>query len=139
MTTVESLVLIEHTGTRGLNPPANVADTHPWCVEVDCSPPEFMSFAFVCLRGGSERVVVRADTRAHLDEFMAKNNFRNHPRLRKLTVTGPHGFQEETTREQVRAEREAARRQIQSQESVREVPTNTASAGGAGAASGMDL
>ena len=135
----ESLVLIEHTGATCQVPPANVADTHPWQLELECTPPEFMNVAFVMLYGGTERVVVRSDTREHLMDFIAENNFRNHPRLRTLTVTGLHGFLEETTREQVRAEREAARRQIQSQESAHAVSANAESANGDGVRAGTDL
>lgn len=129
----DALVLIEKTGAVVSPPAADVVWTHPWCMELDCTPPEFMSFAFVGLYGGFERVVVRADTRAHLDKFLAQNNFRDHPRFRKMTVTGPHGFREETTREQVRAEREAARRQIQPQEPAHAVSANAESAVGDGA------
>lgn len=116
MTTANELVLIEKTGTLCMSLPADVATTHPWCVEVICSPPEFMEVAFVLLYGLQERAVVRAVSQARLQEFVQRNDFKNHPRLLRMIVTGPNGFREETTREQVLAERDAARQQSRESE-----------------------
>ena len=53
-----------------------------------------MIVAFIGLYGGSEDIVVRSMTKEALDEFIKENDLRTHPRLRRLTITGPDGFEE---------------------------------------------
>lgn len=67
----------------------------PFKLQLSFSPPQFMIVAFVCLHGGSEEIVVRGMTKEALDEFITMNNFRRHPRLRNLTITGPDGIIEQ--------------------------------------------
>jgi hypothetical protein len=87
-----NLKLIRHN-SAGVNLPDD--PSFPYKLVVNCSPPEFMIVTFVSLHGGSEEVVVRSKTKESLDRFIKVNNFKTHPRLRRLTITGPDGLVEE--------------------------------------------
>jgi hypothetical protein len=50
--------------------------------------PEFMDVAAVFIYG-QEQIVVRGRTREALEEFVAANHLREHPRLLQLTITEP--------------------------------------------------
>ena len=63
----------------------------PYKLEMSLSPPEFMQVTFVLLYGGSEDVVIRATSRRAIERLITKNDYRTHPRLRRLTLTGPQG------------------------------------------------
>ena len=78
--------LIRHNGGNVNNPDD---PSLPWRLEASFRPPEFMSVAFVFLYGGEELIVVRGDTKEHLEEFVQVNDLRNHPRLKKLAITQP--------------------------------------------------
>jgi len=54
-----------------------------------------MQIACVALFGGSDALIVRAQKRAAIDQFVADNDLRRHPRLRWMTITGPDGLREE--------------------------------------------
>lgn len=92
---IKGLKLIYHNA-GGVNIPDD--SSFPFKLEVYCRPPEFMNVAFVMLYGGSEEITVRAMTKEALNEFVEKNRFRTHPRLRSLTITGPDGVIEEIKR-----------------------------------------
>lgn len=57
-----------------------------------------MQVTFVMLHGGSEEIIIRAMNRDALDEFINRNALRNHPRLRRMTITGPDNHREEVHR-----------------------------------------
>jgi len=92
---IAGLKLIRHNAI-GVNRPDD--PTHPFKMELNCRPPEFMDFTFVAIHGGSEEVVVRGMTKEAIDEFVELNHFRQHPRLRSLTITGPDGILEQISR-----------------------------------------
>ena len=78
--------------------------TLPWKLEMTFSPPEFMEVAFVLMHGGSEDLVVKAISREALDEFLRlEEQFKTHPRLLRMTFTGPDGESEVVTRESLRS------------------------------------
>ena len=91
---IEGLKAIRVTGA------VNVPDdpSYPYKLEVNLSPPELMQVAFVMLHGGSEELIVRALTREAIDKFIAVNDLRRHPRLRRGLITGPEGLREEFVR-----------------------------------------
>jgi hypothetical protein len=97
-TVIEGLKLVKRTGSRidSSDDPEDLA--YPYRLEVNLRPPELMQVAFVMLYGGSDDIVVRGKTRAAIDRFVELNNLRRHPRLRRLTITGPCGLREEVTR-----------------------------------------
>lgn len=72
--------------------------SYPYKLEVNLSPPELMQVAYVMLHGGSEKLVVRAMTREAIDQFVEQNALRRHPRLRRMTLSGPDGANEEILR-----------------------------------------
>ncbi|MFZ5365938.1 MAG: hypothetical protein ACOZBZ_01460 [Patescibacteria group bacterium] len=84
---IPGLKLIYQTGGT------NIADdpSMPYRLDANFRPPEFMEVAFVLMHGGSEEIVVRGMTREALEEFVEANDFKTHPRLRRLTITGPDG------------------------------------------------
>lgn len=95
---IEGLRLVYMTGTR-LDRSEDRDDTgYPYRVEVNLSAPMLNPIAFCMTYGGSEEVIVRAKTRKAIDEFIAKNEFRHHPRFRRMTITGPQGMREEIRR-----------------------------------------
>lgn len=61
----------------------------PFKLYVNCSVPEFMEVTFIMLYGGSDEIVVRAETREAINEFVTLNDLRRHPRLRYGHITGP--------------------------------------------------
>jgi len=61
----------------------------PYKLEALFRPPEFMQVTFVMLFGGTEELVVRGETLEAIQELVEKERYRTHPRLRKLTITGP--------------------------------------------------
>lgn len=86
-----NLKLIRHN-SAGVNLPDD--PSFPYKLEIICSPPEFMEVAFVGLHGGSEEVVVRSKTKESLNNFITLNNFKTHPRLLHMTITGPENLKE---------------------------------------------
>jgi len=88
---IPGLKLIRHNAS-GVNMPDD--PSFPFKLEGNFSPPELMNVAFVLMHGGSEEIVVRAMTKEAMDKFVETNNFRTHPRLRHLTITGPDGVVE---------------------------------------------
>ena len=68
----------------------------PFLLVAVMSPPEFMRVAFVMLHGGSEEIHIRGKSREHFDLVIAE--LKKHPRFRRMTITGPNNFKEETTR-----------------------------------------
>lgn len=72
--------------------------SYPYKLEVNFSPPELMQITFMMLHGGSEEMIVRAKTREAIDQFITLNTLRDHPRLRRMTITGPGGLREEIGR-----------------------------------------
>lgn len=77
--------LIKHTG--GVNDPDD--PSYPWLLEVELSPPELMIITYIAMYGGREEIVVRGKTRKALEKFVEEYELLTHPRLRKLTITGP--------------------------------------------------
>ena len=63
----------------------------PYKLEAAFRPPEFMQVTFVLMYGGIEEIVVRSETLEGLVELVRQNEWRTHPRLRRLVVTGPEG------------------------------------------------
>lgn len=94
---VEGLKLIR-LNRRRINDDALYAADYPYKLCVNLSPPELMQVTFIMLHGGSEEIVVRCKTREAVDDFIAANDFRNHPRLRWMTIEGPGGTREEIRR-----------------------------------------
>lgn len=90
---IADLQLVYLTGTRfgsGVEDPS-----YPYRLEVNLSPPELVSVAFVMLHGGSEEVIVRGKTREAIETFIARNHLRAHERLRRAVITGPDNLREE--------------------------------------------
>lgn len=95
---IEGLKLIR-LNSAGINEPDEPnASGYPYRLEVNLSPPELMLVAFVMLHGGSEIMVMRGKTRDAINQFIELNNLRHHPRLRRMTITGPDGLPEEIGR-----------------------------------------
>lgn len=82
--TIDGVKLIYHNA-GGVNEPDDTS--YPFRLEANFSPPEFMNVAFILMRGGSEKIVVRGKTREALEKFVDLNNLRKHPRLRSLDIT----------------------------------------------------
>lgn len=91
---IEGLKLVRLTGA--VNDPDD--PSYPYKLEVNLRPPELMQVAFIMLHGGSEEIVMRGKTREAIDQFIELNNLRHHPRLRRMTITGPNGLREEIGR-----------------------------------------
>lgn len=53
-----------------------------------------MAVAFAMLYGGSEEYVLRAPSRASLERVILSNEWREHPRLRRIVLTSPDGTEE---------------------------------------------
>lgn len=83
---IPGLKLIRHNAD-GVNIPDD--PTFPFKLEALFRPPEFMAMAFIAMHGNNEEIVVRSKTRVALDKFIELNDLRAHPRLRRLTITGP--------------------------------------------------
>lgn len=85
--------------TARIDEPDDPADaTYPYRLEVNLRPPELMEVAFIMMHGGSEVIVVRGKTRSVIDEFVDLNDLKAHPRLRRMSITGPGGLREEISR-----------------------------------------
>lgn len=69
--------------------------TFPFKLVANFRPPDFMIVAFIGLYGGSEEFVIRALTRAAIEECIRQNEWIGHPRLQRLTLTLPDGTEEE--------------------------------------------
>lgn len=89
---IPGLKLIKHNANR-IDLPDD--PSYPYKLELLCRPPESMAIAFIGLFGGREELVVRAMTKEALETFIVQNEYRTHPRLSRLTVTGPEGLIEE--------------------------------------------
>ena len=72
--------------------------SYPYKLDVNLRPPELMQVTFIMLHGGSEEMVVRGKTREAIEQFIEQNDLRQHPRLRRMIITGPGGLQEEISR-----------------------------------------
>lgn len=92
---IDGLKLIRLTGYK-INEPDD--PSYPYRLMVNLSPPQLMQVAFIMLYGGSEEMVMRGKTREAIDQFIEKNDFRRHPRLRWMTIEGPNGTKEEIRR-----------------------------------------
>lgn len=92
---IDGLKLIRHTTAR-INEPDD--PSYPFKLEVNLSPPELMQVTFVMLHGGSEELVVRSMSREAIDQLIQANDLRRHPRLRRMTITGPDNLQEVISR-----------------------------------------
>lgn len=85
--------------SAGINEPDEPnAQGFPYKLEVNLRPPELMQVAFVMLYGGSELMVMRGKTREAIERFITQNDLQRHPRLRRMTITGPNGLREEIGR-----------------------------------------
>ena len=82
---IEGLKLIYKTGGIDLSDDPS----YPWKLEAFFRPSEFMRVAHITLYGGDERIVVRGRTREALLQFVELNGLNIHPRLRRLSVSGP--------------------------------------------------
>ena len=95
---IEGLQLVYMTGGK-LDGSEDRDDTgYPYRLEINLSAPQLMVVTFVMLYGGTEKIVVRAKTREAIDAFIAKNDFRRHPRFLRMSITGPQGMREEIGR-----------------------------------------
>jgi hypothetical protein len=92
---IEGLKIIR-LNSHGIHAPDD--ESYPYKLVVNLSPPELMSVAFVMLYGGSEELILRGKTRMAIDQFIARNDLRRHPRLRWMTIEGPDGAKEELRR-----------------------------------------
>lgn len=63
----------------------------PYRLELIMRAPEFMIVAFVCLVGGTEDVVARANTVEELEAWMRFHGLDDHPRLSRYRILGPDG------------------------------------------------
>lgn len=95
---IDGIKLVYLTGTQvdEVDDPSD--PDYPYRLEVNLRPPELMEVTFILLHGGSEEIVVRGKTRAAIDQFIELNAFRRHPRLRRMTITGPGSLREEIGR-----------------------------------------
>lgn len=66
--------------------------SYPFRLYVNLAPPELMQVTFILLHGGSEEAVIRGETREALQAIV--DEAKTHPRFRRLSTTGPDGFQE---------------------------------------------
>lgn len=92
---IEGLKLIRFNTARISEPDD---PSYPYKLDVNLSPPELAQVTFVMLYGGSEELVVRSMNREAIDEFIEVNDLRRHPRLRRMTITGPDDFREVISR-----------------------------------------
>lgn len=85
---IPGLKVILHNASRVNNPDD---PSLPYKLEASFRPPEFMQMTFILLVGSQEQIVIRSETREAMMQFVEGNQFATHPRLIKLTVTGPEG------------------------------------------------
>lgn len=95
---IVGLTLIKHTGRSRINE-VDDARHGDFRLALNFSPPQMMEVTFSFLFGGTEEIVVRARTRAAIDEFVTLNNFKTHPRLRHGVITGPDNLNEKFEKE----------------------------------------
>jgi len=88
--TISGIKLIS-LNSSGVNEPED--PSYPYKLEVSFRPPEFMIIAFIGLFGGSEELVIQGKTREDLDKLIEQEGYLTHPRLRKMTITGPNNQQ----------------------------------------------
>lgn len=67
----------------------------PYKLEATFRHGEFMRVTSVMLHGGCERFILRGKTAEALLEVAKGNEWLDHPRLLRITVTGPEGVVEE--------------------------------------------
>lgn len=90
MTTPDKdIKLINHNAGQ-VNEPDD--PSFPFKLEVSFRPPEFMTVAFIGMHGGTEEIVARGMNKEVLQHAVRENGFRTHPRLIRLTLTGPDGI-----------------------------------------------
>ena len=89
---IEGLKLIRLNSAR-IDEPDD--PSYPYKLEVNLRPPDLLLVTFVMLCGGSEEMILRGKTRDAIDQFIELNYLRRHPRLRRMTITGPDGLREE--------------------------------------------
>jgi hypothetical protein len=87
--TIPGLKLIRHNSGRVNNPDD---PTLPFRLDASFRPPEFMQLAHIILYG-NEEICVRGINREALDQFVAVNNLKTHPRLLRLEITEPEKAQ----------------------------------------------
>jgi hypothetical protein len=86
--TIEGLKLIQlNSASARIYEPDD--PSYPYKLELNLHPPELMQVTFVMLYGGSEVMVVRGMTRDAIAQFIDLNDLLRHPRLRRMTITGP--------------------------------------------------
>lgn len=85
------LKLVSHNAARYHNAEADKDPAYPFRLEVVLRAPSFMEMAFVFTVGATEELVVRSKTMEGLEPFIVDQNFRKHPRLIRMVVTGPEG------------------------------------------------
>lgn len=91
MSKIDGLKVI-YANTYNINIPDD--PSHPFKLHVNFRPPEFMQVAFIMLHGGSEEFIIRAMTREAIDECITQNEWKGHPRLRRMVITHPDGQEE---------------------------------------------
>ncbi len=84
------LFVLNTSGVNRLETEADIKE-YPVRLEVECRlQGVFMDFAAICIYGPTERVVIRGKTLEALQEFNQRNgDFSRHPRLQRVTWTGP--------------------------------------------------
>jgi len=91
---IEGLVIV-YANTHRIDERASEDPvTYPWKLYANFRPPEFMQVTWVMLHGGSEEIVLRAKTRAAIEQEIRRNEWRGHTRLRRLVLTHPDGTEE---------------------------------------------
>lgn len=85
---MSDLKLIKHN-VGHINEPDD--PSYPYKLELNFRPPELMQVTFVMLYGGSEEMIVRGKTREAIEHFIAVDDLRHHPRLRRGTITNADG------------------------------------------------
>jgi hypothetical protein len=93
-TVIPGLLLIEHNARNYCVPDD---PSYPYLLDMRLAPPGFMAMAFVAMHGGAEILRVRSLTLEALQQFVDQNDFRRHPRLYRLTITGPDGIVEQAS------------------------------------------
>lgn len=83
----EDVKLIKHTGECDHPDDPSL----PFKLHLAMRPPEFMVVAFVCLYGGTEEVVARADSLKKLSAWMTEHALKAHPRFLRYTITDGDG------------------------------------------------
>ena len=82
-------VKVIQANTHGVNVPDD--PSFPYKLEAIFRHGDIMRVTAVLMFGGSEQIVVRGMTHAALSELATENEWTTHPRLNRLTITGPDG------------------------------------------------